>query len=90
MNSKTSENLLMIHKPNCDNNDITTIRTSSESHIYWKKHFHKNSIYFRLFANFEAYNEIDNSSIGKTNQLKFINKTQYLMVMKKYLNWKTF
>ena len=56
--------MLMSHKPKCENNDITTIRTSPESHIYWKEHFHKNPIYFRLYADFEADNEIDNSSIG--------------------------
>ena len=37
----------MKHKPKCANNDITTIKTSPESHIYWKKHFQKNPFYFR-------------------------------------------
>ena len=54
----------MIHKPKYENIDITTIRTSSESHIYWKEHFHKNPLYFRIYADFEAVNESDNSSIG--------------------------
>ena len=63
LNSYTSENT-KIHEPKCENNDITTIRTSSESHIYWKKHFHKNPLYFRVYADFEADNEIDNFSIG--------------------------
>ena len=36
LNSYTSENMLLIHKPKCENNDITTIRISPESHIYWK------------------------------------------------------
>ena len=31
--SYTSENMLMLYKPNCENNDITTIRTSLESHL---------------------------------------------------------
>ena len=57
----------MIHKLKCDNNDLTTIRTSSESHIYWKKLFHRNPLCFRTYADFEADNEIDNSSIGKKN-----------------------
>ena len=56
--------MLKIHKLKCGNNDITTIRTSSESHIHWKKHFHKNPLYFRIFANFEADNEKDNSILG--------------------------
>ena len=38
LNSYTSENMLMLHKPKCDNNDIITIRTPPESHLHWKKH----------------------------------------------------
>ena len=35
------------------------------SHIYiGKKHFHKNPLYFRIYADFEADNEKDNSKIG--------------------------
>ena len=61
----------MIHKPKCENFDITTIRTSSESDLHWKDHFHKNPLYFRKYTDFVADNEIDSYSIG--------NKTQYLM-----------
>ena len=64
LSSYTSENMLMLHKPNCEKNDITTIRTSNKSHLYWKKHFHKNPLYFRIYADFEADNEKDNSSVG--------------------------
>ena len=32
--------------------------------IFNGKHFHKNPLYFRLYADFEADNEIDNSNIG--------------------------
>ena len=64
LNSYTSENMLKIHKPKCENNDITTIRTSSESHLHWKNHFHKNPFYFRIYAVFEADNEKDNSIVG--------------------------
>ena len=41
LSSYTSENMLMKHKPICENNDITTIKTSNESHLYWKKNFQK-------------------------------------------------
>ena len=41
LNSYTSEYMLMLHKPKCENNDITTIRTSPESHFYWKKNIFK-------------------------------------------------
>ena len=35
-----------------------------------KKHFHRNPLYFRVYAASEADNEIDNSNIGnKTNTL---------------------
>ena len=64
--------MLFKYKPNNENNDITLIKTSPESHIYWKKHFHKNPLYFRIYADFEADNEIDNSSIG--NQITNIYK----------------
>ena len=64
LNSYTSENILRIHKPKCQNNDITTIRTSPDSHLHWKNCFHKNPLYFRIYAEFEADNEKDNSSMG--------------------------
>ena len=53
--------MLMIHKPKGENNEITTNRTSSESHLHWKNHFHKNPLSFRIFADFEADNEIEDS-----------------------------
>ena len=54
----------MIHIPKCENYDITTIRITSESHLHWKDLFHKNPLCFSISADFEADNEIDNSSIG--------------------------
>ena len=56
--------MFLSHKPKCENKHITTLRTTNESHIQWKKHFHKNSLVFRIYADFEADNEKDNSSIG--------------------------
>ena len=64
LNSYTSENMLGIHKPKCEKNDVTTIRISSDSHLHWKNHFHKNPLYFRIYAVFEADNEKDNSFVG--------------------------
>ena len=69
--SYTSENMLMLHKPKCENNNITTIRTSNESNLNWKKHFHKNPFYFRIYADFEADNEKDNSIIGNKTTNKY-------------------
>ena len=56
--------MLMKHKQNCGDDNITTIKTSDESHFHWKKHFHKNQLYFRIYAGFEADKEKDISSIG--------------------------
>ena len=64
LNSYTCENALKNHKENCGDDNICTIRTSNESHLYWKKHFHRNPLYFRLIADFEADNEKDNSKVG--------------------------
>ena len=64
LNSYTSENMLTLHKPKCEVFDITTITTSTESNLHWKDRFHKSPLYFRIYADFEADNEIDNSSIG--------------------------
>ena len=64
LNSYTCQNALINHKEKCGDDNICTIRTSNESHIYWKKHFHKNPLYFRIIADFEADNEIDGSNIG--------------------------
>ena len=64
LNSYTCENALTAHKEKCGDDNICNIRTSKESHLYWKKHFHKNPLYFRIYADFEADNEKDNSKIG--------------------------
>ena len=64
MNSYTNENGLINHKENCGDDNICTIRTSSESHLYWKKHFHKSPLYFRIYADFEADNMFDKSNVG--------------------------
>ena len=41
LNSYTSENILMLHKPKRGEDDICSIRTSNESDLYWKKKFRK-------------------------------------------------
>ena len=64
LSSYTSENMLIKHKQKCGEDNITTIKTSPDSHLHWKKHYHKNPLNFRIYAGFEADNEKDNSSIG--------------------------
>ena len=62
--------MLLKHEQKRGDYNITTLRTSSESHLHWKKHFHKNPLYFRIYADFEADNEKDKYSIGnKTTNL---------------------
>ena len=56
--------MLKQHIPKCENKEITTIRTSSESHLHWKGHLHKNPLYFSIIADFEADIEVDKSTIG--------------------------
>ena len=52
------------HKQQCDQKEITSIRTLSDSHLHCKEHFHMNPLNSRNFADFEAYNEIANSFVA--------------------------
>ena len=62
--------MLSKHKQKCGMDNIAAIRTSNKSQLHWKKHFHKNPSYFRIYADFEADNEKDNSNIGnKTTKI---------------------
>ena len=51
---------------------ITGHRKSNESHLHWRKRFHKNILRFKIIEDFDADKEIDNSIIGKkpTNNQK--------------------
>ena len=71
LSSYTSENMLMKHKEKCGVDNITTVKTSNESHLHWKKHFHKNPLYFRIYADFEADNEKDNFIIRNRTTNKY-------------------
>ena len=51
-------------KEQCDQKEIPSIKTSSESHLHWKNPFHKNLSVFRIIAVFEADKENDISSVG--------------------------
>ena len=64
LSSYTCEHPLKNQKEICGDDNICTIRTSNESHLFWKKLFHENPLYFRIYADFEADNEKDNSKIG--------------------------
>ena len=70
--------MLMKLKQKLGEDKINTLRTLSECHLHWKNHFHKNTLYFRICADFEADKEIDNSSIG--------NKTTIIYKQNSVLN----
>ena len=65
-----AKKMLIEHKEKWGEDNITTFKTSNKSYLQLEKHFHKNPLYFRIYADFEADNEKDNSSIGnKTSNI---------------------
>ena len=78
MNSYTSENMLTIHKPKCENYGRTTIRASNDSNLHWKDNFHKTPLNFRINADFEADKEIEDS-IAVCNKTTNICKQNPMM-----------
>ena len=72
MSCYTSQNVLTNYKQRCEQPGISTIRTSSKSHLFWKKHFCTNILYFRKKAGLEAENEIDDTH--KSNKTTIIWK----------------
>ena len=60
----TNENVLVKHTERCKQQDITAIRVSKDSHLMWKKHFHKIPLYFRIYGDFECNNKREYSNIG--------------------------
>ena len=48
----------------CEKQEILATKTSNDSHRFWKKHLQKKPLPFRLYAVFEADNELDNSYMG--------------------------
>ena len=80
LNSYRCENALTNHKEKCGEDNICTIRTSNESHLYWKKHFHKNPLYL----GFMQISKLIMKKIilsWETKQPTFTNKILYLMVI---------
>ena len=64
LNAYTNQDVLINHMQNYGQQEKSSIRLNTESHLHWKKHIHKNVLYFRTIADFEADNEIGNSNIG--------------------------
>ena len=72
--------MLLKHKQNCRDYNITTIKLQMNLIFIGKKQLHKNQFYFRIYADFKADNEKDNSSIGnKTTSI--YKQIQYLMII---------
>ena len=74
LSSFTSDLILKKHKERCEQQDIVLPTFPKESHLTWSKHFHRVPLYFRIYADFECFNQIDNSQIGNgtTNEYKQI------------------
>ena len=60
--SYTTHSMLVKHKKLCKENE--QLKTSPNSHIYWKIFFQKNKLYFRIYADFEADNIKEDTIIG--------------------------
>ena len=78
--------MVRLDEQNCGDDNIATIKTSNESFLHWKKHFHRILLYFRIYADFESDNEKDHSSVGnRTINIK-LNKIQRLKFIVLYQN----
>ena len=64
LNCYSSQNVLNKQNQRCEQQEIPSIRISHDSHLWWKKQFHKSPLYFKIDADFEADKEIHFSSIG--------------------------
>ena len=62
-NSYTDQDVFKNVMQKCGEQNITSIKLKDGSHVYWKKHFHRNPFHCRINADFEADNEFDNSNI---------------------------
>ena len=76
--------MLIKHKNVCQVNQ--QLKTSPNSHIYWKKYFHKNKLSFRIYADFELIIK-KKILVSETEQQTFINKNQYVMDILLNQNW---
>ena len=64
MNAFTNQVVLINITQKCRQQENISKRLSTESHLYWKKRFQRNPMYFRFVVDFAADNEIDKSNIG--------------------------
>ena len=64
MNFFTSQSVIFKHIQRYEQQEINCLKTSDEPHLYRRKHSYKIELHFRIIADFESDNEIDNSSKG--------------------------
>ena len=73
LSSYSRQNVLLKCKQQREQQEVTVIRTSNDSHLFWKKeHFPGNQLFYRIHAVIEADIEIDVSDISnkKSNIFK--------------------
>ena len=47
LSSYTNQSVLMKQKQQCNQQGVTSNKTSIDSHLYWERHFHRNPLNFR-------------------------------------------
>ena len=52
----SNQDVLLNLMQQCGQQQLTSRGLSTEPHFYWKKQFHKNPLYFRIDADFDADN----------------------------------
>ena len=59
LGSYSRQNKVISFIQRCKQQKTTAIKTTKESHLYWKNYFHKNLLCFWIYVEFEADIEID-------------------------------
>ena len=83
LNSYASENMIIKHKQQSFQKQLTSIKASPESHLNWKSPFHKNLLYFNIYADFEADNAKEDSKAGCNKTTKIF---RHIRVCNSYEN----
>ena len=80
LSSYSSENVLNKHKQRCNQQAITSARTSNASHLYWKNIFIRIHYIFKKMQIFKRIMKLI-IVVKLMKQLIFINKIEYLTVI---------
>ena len=74
----TFHDVLIDHRQKCGQQEITSNELSIELYIFWRNHFHKNPVYFKIIADFEAENEIEDGEVVGNKTLKIYKQNPLL------------